>query len=253
TARSAGRSPSRSASSPTCSVRFSRCATTRTARWQRSRCSSALTSVRSRPIFSGRADGSGNHWRLSMGRISRSDHPSDADLLEEFLARETHPHLAHCVRCAERAETIAREIDPAREEPEELLDDLFYRRQAARIRARIAEGERRRSSPRPAVPRSAVPKLAWAGAAAAAVVALVVAATGTPAFGGSGFPDGGMHHGKFWKKSKVRHELQLTDDEVRTLEHIFARNQQTLTDLEADVERKKDDLDTLFTLLIADE
>src|SRR5207247_10276131 len=76
---------------------------------------------------------------------------------------------------------------------------------------------------------------------------------GTPAFGGSGFPDGGMHHGKFWKKSKVRHELQLTDDEVRTLEHIFARNQQTLTDLEADVERKKDDLDTLFTLRIADE
>src|SRR5207247_10624282 len=84
-------------------------------------------------------------------------------------------------------------------------------------------------------------------------LALVLAAAGTPAFGGSGFPDGGMHHGKFWKKSKVRHELQLTDDEVRTLEHIFARNQQTLTDLEADVERKKDELDTLFTLLIADE
>src|SRR5438034_9228290 len=84
-------------------------------------------------------------------------------------------------------------------------------------------------------------------------LALVLAAAGTPAFGGSGFPDGGMHHGKFWKKSKVRHELQLTDDEVRTLEHIFARNQQTLTDLEADVERKKDELDTLFTLLRSEE
>src|SRR5207244_13325233 len=84
-------------------------------------------------------------------------------------------------------------------------------------------------------------------------LALVLAATGTPAFGGSGFPDGGMHHGKFWKKSKVRHELQLTDDEVRTLEHIFARNKHTLTDLEPDGERKKHALDTLFTLLIADE
>ena len=123
-----------------------------------------------------------------MGRVSRSDHPSDADLLEELLARETHPHLAHCVRCAERAETIAREIDPTREEPEELLDDLFYRRQAARIRARIAEGERRRSSPRPAVPRSAVPKLAWAGAAAAAVVALAVGLKGPRPVGQGGGP-----------------------------------------------------------------
>ena len=83
-------------------------------------------------------------------------------------------------------------------------------------------------------------------------LALVLAAAGTPAFGGSGFPDGGMHHGKFWKKSKVRHELQLTDDEVRRLETIFSRKQQTLSDLERDVERKKDDLDTLLALFIAD-
>ena len=104
-----------------------------------------------------------------MAHVSHSDHPTDADLLERLLARETHPHLARCVRCAERAAAIAREIDPAREGAEESFDDLFYRRQAARIRARIADAEPRRPSL-----RSALPKLAWAGAAAAAVVALAV-------------------------------------------------------------------------------
>ena len=100
-----------------------------------------------------------------MAHVFRSDHPTDADLLERLFARESHPHLARCVPCAERADAIAREIDPARGGAEEWFDDLFYRRQAARIRARIADGERRRSS---------LPKLAWAGAAAAAVVALAV-------------------------------------------------------------------------------
>ena len=99
-----------------------------------------------------------------MAHVSRSDHPTDADLLERLFARESHPHLARCVPCAERADAIAREIDPARGGAEESCDDLFYRRQAARIRARIADGER----------RSSLPKLAWAGAAAAAVVALAV-------------------------------------------------------------------------------
>jgi len=50
----------------------------------------------------------------------------------------------------------------------------------------------------------------------------------------------------------VCRKLRLTDDEVRTLENIFSRKQQTLSDLESDVESKKDDLDTLLTLSIAD-
>jgi hypothetical protein len=106
-----------------------------------------------------------------MGNAYRSDHPTDADLLEGLLARETDPHVAHCARCAQRAETIARELDPPRGEP---FDELFYRRQAARIGARIAAGEGRRPSlfSRFLVP--SVPRLAWVGGAAAAVVALAV-------------------------------------------------------------------------------
>jgi hypothetical protein len=109
-----------------------------------------------------------------MDNPYRSDHPTDADLLEGLLARETDPHLAHCTRCAERAETIAREIDQPGGEP---FDELFYRRQAARIRARIAAGEGRRPSlSRFLVP--SLPRLAWAAGAVAAVVALAVALHG---------------------------------------------------------------------------
>ena len=86
----------------------------------------------------------------------------------------------------------------------------------------------------------------------ALVLVLAFVAAGGPAFGGSGWPGHGMHHGKFWKKSKVCRKLQLTGDEVRTLENIFSRKQQTFSDLESDVERKKDDLDALLRLLIAD-
>ena len=86
----------------------------------------------------------------------------------------------------------------------------------------------------------------------ALVLVLAFVAAGGPAFGGSGWPGHGLHHGKFWEKSKVCRKLQLTDDEVRTLESIFSRKQQTLSDLESDVESKKDDLDTLLTLSIAD-
>ena len=86
----------------------------------------------------------------------------------------------------------------------------------------------------------------------ALVLGLAFVAAGGPALGGSGWPGHGMHHGKFWKKSKACRELQLTDDEVRRLETIFSRKQQTLSDLESDVESKKDDLDTLLTLSIAD-
>jgi Spy/CpxP family protein refolding chaperone len=56
----------------------------------------------------------------------------------------------------------------------------------------------------------------------------------------------GKHHGKFWKKEKVREKLEMNDDEVRTLEQIFARHQQKLIDLEADVEQVKGRLDALL-------
>ena len=96
------------------------------------------------------------------------EHPSDADLLERLLARERHPHLTDCADCARRAETLARAIDPRNDAAaEEPFDDLFFRRQAGRVRARIAAGEGRES-------RLTVPRFAWAGMAVAAVLALAI-------------------------------------------------------------------------------
>ena len=109
-----------------------------------------------------------------MDDVYRSlEHPTDADLLESVLAREQHPHVAGCADCARRTEVLARAIDPRRRAlGEEPFDELFYRRQAARIRARIAAGEGRRSSApfSRVVPR----RLAWAALAAAAVFALAI-------------------------------------------------------------------------------
>jgi len=59
----------------------------------------------------------------------------------------------------------------------------------------------------------------------------------------------GGHHGKFWKRGDVRRKLELTEDQVRSLEQIFARNEQMLADLEADVKKKKAD----FEALLADD
>src|SRR5438034_450897 len=56
----------------------------------------------------------------------------------------------------------------------------------------------------------------------------------------------GGHHGKFWKRGDVRRRLELTEDQVRSLEQIFARNEQMLADLEADVKKKKADFDALL-------
>jgi hypothetical protein len=107
-----------------------------------------------------------------MDTVYRSpDHPSDGELLERLLAREAHPHAAHCAACAQRAEVIARAIDPLHDaSTAEPFDELFYRRQANRIRTRIAAGEGRQPV--------ALPRLAWAGAAAAALVAVVFALHG---------------------------------------------------------------------------
>jgi len=80
------------------------------------------------------------------------------------------------------------------------------------------------------------------------VVAVVLMAAATSAPGASHWPGGlGKHHGKFWKREKVREKLQLSDDEVRDLERIFASHQQTFIDLEADVKKKRADLDTLLS------
>jgi len=99
------------------------------------------------------------------------DHPTDGELLEWLLAREADPHVAQCARCSQRAETIARAIDSTQDESaRRAFDELFYRRQAARIRDRIAGGEGRHPP--------ALARVAWAGGAAAAVVAMALALHG---------------------------------------------------------------------------
>src|SRR5439155_8179476 len=109
-----------------------------------------------------------------MGDIYRCDHPTDADLLERLLAREADPHLVHCVPCSERAGRIGREIDGLwNESTGEPFDELFYRRQAARIRLRVAAGEGQSHS-RPSVLRPGSTTLAWAGGATAVLVMLAV-------------------------------------------------------------------------------
>jgi len=107
-----------------------------------------------------------------MDTVYRSpDHPTDGELLERLLAREADLHVAQCARCSQRAETIARAIDPLKDEStRKAFDELFYRRQAARIRGRIAAGEGRRPP--------ALTRLAWAGGAAAALVAVALALHG---------------------------------------------------------------------------
>jgi len=80
----------------------------------------------------------------------------------------------------------------------------------------------------------------------AVVVALVAAAA--PAPGESHWPRTlGKHHGKFWKREKVRDKLDLSQAQVQNLEQIFASHQQSLVDLEANVKRERSELDTLLT------
>ena len=72
-------------------------------------------------------------------------------------------------------------------------------------------------------------------------------APATTAFGDEHWPGGGgMHHGKFWRRDKVRHRLKLTDDEIERLEDVLARNRQPLEDMEADVKKKRAALDALL-------
>ena len=115
-----------------------------------------------------------------MGNVYHSDeHPTDLDLLERILAGDAAPPVLHCRRCTERAKTIARAIDPVADaSAREPFDEPFYRRQAARIRARIAADGAR--PPRLAFLRPMRPRLAWAGAAAAVLVLMAVALSGRP-------------------------------------------------------------------------
>jgi hypothetical protein len=106
-----------------------------------------------------------------MGNVYPSDHPSDGDLLEQHLAGEVDPHLAGCARCAARADAIARALDAFPDDAAEArFDDRFYRRQAARIGARIADGEGHATRGRRALTRALL-----MGGSMAAVVTLAVA------------------------------------------------------------------------------
>jgi len=71
-------------------------------------------------------------------------------------------------------------------------------------------------------------------------LAAALVAPATSAFGDEHWPGGGgMHHGKFWRRDKVRHRLKLTDDEIEKLEDVLARNRQPLEGMEADVKKKR--------------
>ena len=92
------------------------------------------------------------------------------------------------------------------------------------------------------------------GIVRALALATVLATSGVSALGDEHGPrGGGLHHGKFWRRDKVRQQLRLTDDEVDRLEAILARNRQHLEDMEADVKRKRAALDALLTDDRADE
>jgi Spy/CpxP family protein refolding chaperone len=82
----------------------------------------------------------------------------------------------------------------------------------------------------------------WLLALAAALLAPATGALGDEHWPGGG----GMHHGKFWRRDKVRHRLKLTDDQIEKLEDVLARNRQPLEDLEADVKKKRAALDALL-------
>jgi len=105
------------------------------------------------------------------------EHPNDADLLEALLRGEPDPHLLRCLLCAQRADAIARNIDPLRtESAREPFDAAFYRRQSAAIQARLGVGEGALRSLRALFPAPR-PRVAWA-AAVAAVLAVAVGLRG---------------------------------------------------------------------------
>src|SRR5262249_16501377 len=84
---------------------------------------------------------------------------------------------------------------------------------------------------------------------------LLAAVLGLPC--GSALPGshwaGAMPNGKFWKKADVRKALQLTDDEVHSLDRILDKEKDNLKALKADVEKRRDDLDARLVADTVDE
>ncbi len=79
-----------------------------------------------------------------MANDFRADsHLSDADLAERILGREVDDfHLSNCPNCRTRRGELARLLDPSLVDREiDSVDEFFFRRQAARVRARIDEAE----------------------------------------------------------------------------------------------------------------
>lgn len=79
-----------------------------------------------------------------MANVSRSDrHPGDGELAERILAREgADDHVRSCPACRARFDDLAKLLDPAAGDGVLEGADPFWKRQSARIGARIAAGER---------------------------------------------------------------------------------------------------------------
>ncbi len=67
---------------------------------------------------------------------------------------------------------------------------------------------------------------------------LLLAALASPALAGS--PD--LPEGKWWKHPRVATEINLTTDQVRVIDDIFARARPKLIDAKAELEKRQGDL-----------
>jgi len=56
----------------------------------------------------------------------------------------------------------------------------------------------------------------------------------------------GMMHGKWWYDDSVRQELNLSDDEVKTLEEKYTASRRKMIDLKSEVEKQRFELNVLL-------
>src|SRR5690349_5493312 len=99
------------------------------------------------------------------------------------------------------------------------------RRGASRIEptSDSSAGSTTRSTPTPTTSNSMADRMRLR------LVLLAAALTAVAVPGGAGdWPGGGMHKGKFWRRDKVRDQLELTDDEIDKLENVVAHNRDSL-------------------------